>query len=93
MRPVLGAARISQAMAPRNGGVTNEAITAMRTKPRAGMSVRATSQASGVAIRQDRAPTASAMPSASRNDLRRVGSVNSASKLPSVKPPSWVASE
>ena len=43
-RPLLGAASSSQAMAPRNGGVTNEAVTSARTVRRSGMSVRATSQ-------------------------------------------------
>ena len=32
-RPLLGAASSSQAMAPRNGGVTNEAVTSVRTVP------------------------------------------------------------
>ena len=42
--PLFGAASNSQAMAPRNGGVTNDAVTISRTVRRNGMSVRATSQ-------------------------------------------------
>ena len=66
MMPLFGAARISQAMAPRNGGVTNEAITKRAHQPAPGRSVRATSQASGVAMTQDRTPTLSAMAKAVR---------------------------
>ena len=50
--PLLGAASSSQAMAPRNGGVTNEAVTSARTVRRSGMSVRATSQPIGAATAQ-----------------------------------------
>ena len=39
-------------MAPRNGGVTKEAVTSARTVRRSGMSVRATSQPIGAATRQ-----------------------------------------
>ena len=39
-------------MAPRNGGVTNEAVTRIRTVRRSGMSVRATSQPIGAATAQ-----------------------------------------
>src|SRR6266850_2465759 len=52
MRPELGAAKSSQAIAPRNGGVTNDAVTSARTVRRSGMSVRATSQPIGAAMRQ-----------------------------------------
>ena len=48
----MGAASSSQAMAPRNGGVTNEAVTSARTVRRSGMSVRATSQPIGAATAQ-----------------------------------------
>ena len=48
----MGAASSSQAMAPRNGGVTNEAVTSARTVRRSGMSVRATSQPIGAATTQ-----------------------------------------
>src|ERR1022692_3188950 len=51
-KPLLGAASSSQAMAPRNGGVTNDAVTRMRTVRRSGMSVRATSQPIGAATTQ-----------------------------------------
>ena len=51
-------------MAPRKGGVTNEAVTSIRMKARPGRSVRATSHAMGVATAQERTPTASAMPMA-----------------------------
>ena len=39
-------------MAPRNGGVTNDAVTSRRTVRRSGMSVRATSQPIGAATAQ-----------------------------------------
>ena len=39
-------------MAPRNGGVTNEAVTSRRTVRRKGMSVRATNQPMGAATAQ-----------------------------------------
>ena len=42
-QPLLGAARISHATAPRNGGVTNEAVTSARIACFIGRSVRATS--------------------------------------------------
>src|SRR6266852_382618 len=51
-RPLLGAASTSQAMAPRNGGVTNEAVTSARITPENGRSVRATSQPIGAATAQ-----------------------------------------
>src|SRR5690242_6494187 len=50
--PLLGAASNSQAMAPRNGGVTNEAVTNARIMPLKGRSVRATSQPIGAATAQ-----------------------------------------
>src|SRR5262245_21506427 len=49
MMPLLGAARISQAMAPRKGGVTKLAVIMTRIVRRSGRSVRATSQAIGEA--------------------------------------------
>ena len=52
--PLFGAARISQAIAPRKGGVTNEAVTRARMSRRSGRSVRATSQASGSGRRRRR---------------------------------------
>src|SRR5664279_6312153 len=50
--PLLGAASSSQAMAPRNGGVTNDAVTSARITPENGRSVRATSQPIGAATAQ-----------------------------------------
>src|SRR5664279_3448467 len=50
--PLLGAASSSQAMAPRNGGVTKEAVTNARITPENGKSVRATSQPMGAATAQ-----------------------------------------
>ena len=50
--PLFGAASSSQAMAPRNGGVTKDAVTSSRTVRRNGMSVRATSQPIGAATAQ-----------------------------------------
>ena len=60
-RPELGAASISQAMAPTNGGVTRLAITRVRTVRRIGMSVRATSQPNGAATMQQIVLTETAM--------------------------------
>ena len=76
-RPLLGAASSSQAMAPRNGGVTNEAITRMRTAPRSGMSVRATIQPIGAATRQQMTLTEVAMVSVVSSGSTKAGSVNS----------------
>src|SRR5580698_10508129 len=50
--PLLGAASNSQATAPRNGGVTNEAVTSARMVCRPGMSVREISQLRGAATTQ-----------------------------------------
>src|SRR5580704_3420783 len=47
-QPLVGAARNIQASAPRNSGVTKAATMSARTSPRAGKSVRDTSQANGV---------------------------------------------
>ncbi len=80
----MGAARISQAMAPRNGGVTNEAITRMRMVLAAGMSVRATIHPSGAATRQQTRLTDVAMVSVVKSGSRNAGSVNSVWKLASV---------
>src|ERR1700676_5478548 len=51
--PLLGAASNSQATAPRNGGVTNEAVTSARMNCRPGMSVRDTSPPHGAAAAQE----------------------------------------
>ena len=78
-------------MAPRNGGVTNEAVTSARTVRRSGMSVRATSQPIGAATRQQMAAELVARINVVISGSRKVGSVTSWPKLPSVKPParSW----
>src|SRR5580658_2348195 len=85
--PLLGAARISHAMAPRKGGVTKDAMTRSRTVRRPGMSVRATSQASGVATRRESSDTASATPSVRTKGRVKRGSAASVVKFPSVAAP------
>src|SRR5262245_24627096 len=70
--PLLGAARSSQAIAPRNGGVTNDAVTSARMTPENGRSVRATSQPIGAATAQqmkaDDVARMKVVTSGSRND-------------------------
>src|SRR5258707_548658 len=83
-RPELGAASISQAMAPTKGGVTSDSITRVRTVRRIGMSVRATSQPSGAATAQQIALVEKAMMRVVISGSTKVGSVNRATKLPSV---------
>src|SRR5579885_3843139 len=85
--PLLGAARISQATAPRNGGVTNDAVTSARTARRAGMSVRATSQPIGAATRQQIAPTALEMISVTVSGSISSGSLTRVAKEASVGAP------
>src|SRR4249919_3363351 len=77
MRPELGAANSSQAIAPRNGGVTKEAVTSARTARRIGMSVRATSQPIGAAIAQQATLDVVAMITVVSSGSRNSGSVNS----------------
>ena len=84
----MGAASISQATAPTNGGVTSEAITRVRTVRRSGMSVRATSQPSGAATMQQIALTETTMISVVISGSTKLGSVNRVTKLPSVGWPS-----
>src|SRR3982075_89051 len=86
-RPELGAASISQAMAPTKGGVTRLAITRVRTVRRIGISVRATSQPSGAATAQQIALVEKAMMRVVISGSTKVGSVNRATKLPSVALP------
>src|SRR5262245_44499553 len=50
--PLLGAANSSHAIAPRNGGVTNDAVTSARITAENGRSVRATSHPIGAATAQ-----------------------------------------
>src|SRR3954447_2763221 len=83
MRPLFGAASTSQAIAPRNGGVTNEAVINARMSWRAGMSERATIQAIGAATRVDMQLTQVATVRLMRSGASSVGSVNSRSKLAS----------
>src|SRR6266404_5234241 len=85
--PLFGAARISQAIAPRKGGVTKDAVTKARIVWRWGMSVRETSQASGVATAQEAMATLSAMASAVRNGETKLGSLASLTKFPVVRAP------
>src|SRR5438105_6160901 len=87
MRPELGAANSSQAMAPRNGGVTNEAVTSARTVRPSGMSVRATSQPMGAATAQQITLEEIAMISVVISGSMNTGSVNSVTKLLSVNWP------
>ncbi len=88
MRPEFGAASSSQAMAPRNGGVTNDAVTRMRTVRRSGMSVRATSQPIGAATRQQIRLELVARMKVVTSGSSSVGSWTSATKFDSVKAPS-----
>src|SRR5271154_2917540 len=84
---LFGAARISHAIAPRNGGVTNDAVTRARTIRRAGMSVRATSQPIGAATRQQITPTALDSVTVTVRGSIRSGSVNKVTKLAKVGEP------
>src|SRR6266852_6586140 len=85
--PLFGAASISQAIAPRNGGVTKDAVTKARIMARSGMLVRDTSQASGVATAQEATATLSAMASAVRNGETKLGSRTSLMKFAGVSAP------
>ena len=86
-RPELGAASISQAMAPTKGGVTSVAIISVRTVRRSGMSVRATNQPIGAATAQQIRATETEMISVVSRGSRKLSSVNSVTKLSSVKSP------
>src|SRR5437763_1046721 len=85
--PLLGAASSSQAIAPRNGGVTNEAVTSARTVRRNGMSVRATSQPIGAATAQQITAEEVARITVVISGSRKGGSVISLPKFASVKLP------
>src|SRR6202035_5848105 len=76
-KPLLGAASSSQAIAPRNGGVTNDAVTSIRTVRRNGMSVRATSQPIGAATQQQTMLEEVAMMSVVTSGSRKIGLVTS----------------
>src|SRR5882762_7268021 len=78
--PLLGAANSSQAIAPRKGGVTNEAVTSIRTVRRNGMSVRATSQPIGAATRQQTTLDEIAMMKVVISGSRKIGLLTSREK-------------
>src|SRR4029450_2713608 len=80
--PELGAASISQAMAPTKGGVTRLAMTSVRTVRRIGMSVRATSQPKGAATMQQIALTETAMISGGISGATETGYVTRGAELP-----------
>ena len=84
----MGAASSSQAIAPRNGGVTKEAVTSARTVRRSGRSVRATSQPSGEATAQQMMAELVATMTVVISGSTKVGLVMSSAKLASVKAPS-----
>src|SRR5215208_6646192 len=83
--PLLGAASSSQAMAPRNGGVTKDAVTSARMVRLNGKPVRATSHPIGAATAQqameEQTATVKVMISGSIN----AASLNSRWKFASVK--------
>ena len=84
----MGAASSSQAMAPRNGGVTNEAVTRSRTVRRSGMSVRATSHPIGAATTQQIRLVMVASVKVVMSGSSSVGSLISVAKFASVSAPS-----
>src|SRR5215831_17485579 len=81
--PLFGAASSSQAMAPRNGGVTKDAVTSARTVRRSGMSVRATSQPMGAATAQQMMLELVARITVVQSGSMNTGSVTSVLKLSS----------
>ena len=83
----MGAANSSHAIAPRKGGVTNDAVTRARTVRRSGMSVRATSQPMGAANTQQMMLELVARISVVISGSTKTGSVTSVLKLSSVKAP------
>src|SRR5215468_4686813 len=85
--PLLGAASSSQAIAPRNGGVTNDAVTSARMVRRSGMSVRATSQPIGAATAQQMTADEVARITVVTSGSMKVGSVTSLTKFASVNLP------
>ena len=87
IRPLLGAASSSQAMAPRNGGVTKDAVTSARTVRRNGMSVRATSHPIGAATIQQKMLELVARITVVISGSRNASSETSVLKLSSVKAP------
>src|SRR3954452_8874743 len=83
--PLFGAASSSQATAPRNGGVTNEAVTSARMNCRPGMSVRDTSHPMGAATTQQKVADVAAMIAVVHSGSRKSGSGKSFTKFCSVK--------
>src|ERR1700690_4014485 len=83
--PLLGAASNSQATAPRNGGVTNEAVTSARMNCRPGMSVRDTSHPIGAATAQQMMAEETEMIGVVNSGSRKSGSVNSVTKFCKVR--------
>src|SRR5690349_5920285 len=83
-RPLLGAARSSQAMAPRKGGVTKDAVTSARMVRLKGRSVRATSQPIGAATAQQTAEEHTATMNVVISGSMKAGSLNNRRKLSSV---------
>src|SRR5262245_45776350 len=86
-RPLLGAASNSHAIAPRNGGVTNEAVTSMRMVRRSGMSVRATSQPIGAATAQQTRAELVDTVTVEISGSTNTGLVASSTKVATVKAP------
>src|SRR3982751_2108163 len=86
--PLFGAASNSQATAPRNGGVTNEAVTSARMVCLPGMSVRDTSHPIGAATMQQITAEVVAMIAVVINGSRKSGSENSVTKFCGVMRPS-----
>src|SRR5471030_3087652 len=85
--PLLGDASISQATAPKNGGVTKDAVTSVRIMRRPGIFVRATIQPSGAATMQHTIATLTAITRVMRNGLTIAGSVTSWTMLTMLAPP------
>src|SRR6187551_2993190 len=87
MRPEFGAASSSHAIAPRNGGVTNDAVTSARIVRRSGMSVRATSQPIGAATAQQMIADDVARITVVTSGSRKLWSVTRRTKFASVNVP------
>src|SRR5215212_11202999 len=86
-RPEFGAASSSHAIAPRNGGVTNDAVTSARIVRRSGMSVRATSHPIGAATTQQMIADDVARMTVVISGWTNVGSVTRRRKLSNVSAP------
>src|SRR5262245_15167451 len=86
--PALGPASSVQANAPKNGGVTNEAITRARIDFLNGKSVRVTNQASRAPMTTAIAPTQEEMINVFQIALRNCSLVKTSIYLLNVNPPS-----